>query len=85
MAKRINSAWVNQRDGWIAQRSDAELNQLAAQVYRDSRTDENYGDRLETDDALQWLYSRGRKGREWGIVARAARRIGLSIDADGDR
>jgi len=69
--------WMEMRDEWVKNLSDSDIGIIAVQINKDGSTDENDGDRAETQDALTWLHSRGDEGEEFGIVARAAKKLGL--------
>jgi hypothetical protein len=69
--------WQRERQGWVKDLSDEELQRVVASVNASSYLDENEGDRTERREAIEWLLSRGERGDDWGIPAQPARELGL--------
>ncbi len=69
--------WMRERAEWIQGVTGDQLAALARVIEGLAHLDENDGDRTETRESLEWLWSRGRDGEEWGLLALAARRLGL--------
>lgn len=46
------------------------------EVIKDYDLDENAGDWTERAQTIEWLVTRGEKGKEWGHAAQPARLVG---------
>jgi len=72
--------WLARRDEWVRRLSAEDLLRVIERVQADSGLDENGGDRAERSETVEWLASRGERGREWGQAGAAGEDLGLWSD-----
>lgn len=68
--------WTNDRMRWVANAKGSRLLAVIADVAYGAAFDETWQSGKERAQTVRWLATRGRFGREWGLAAEPAQRLG---------